>query len=65
MTIFALTFFNANFYRLLSASFDGTAKIWPWNSANFDSNKNMKPIFIFEGDLGKVTKYSLSKTLYF
>ena len=40
--------------RLLSASFDGTAKIWPWNSNNFEANREMKTLFVFEGELGKV-----------
>ena len=40
--------------RLLSASFDGTAKIWPWNSNNFEANRDMKTLFVFEGELGKV-----------
>lgn len=39
--------------RLLSASFDGTAKIWPWNSNNFEANRDMKTLFVFEGELGK------------
>jgi len=38
----------------LSASFDGTAKVWPWNSVNFEANKNMSSIFIFDGELGRV-----------
>lgn len=38
--------------RLISASFDGTAKIWPWNKQNFEENRDMEPLFIFEGEVG-------------
>jgi len=44
------------FIRLLSASFDGTAKVWPWNSESFEANRHMTSIFIFDGELGKVIK---------
>jgi len=49
-----LTLWNKDGTMLLSASFDGTAKVWPWNSVNFDANRTMSSIFIFDGELGRV-----------
>jgi len=49
-----LTLWNKEGTMLLSASFDGTAKVWPWNSGNFDANRTMSSIFIFDGELGRV-----------
>jgi len=37
---------------LISGSFDGTAKIWPWNKQDFEENRDMEPLFIFEGEVG-------------
>lgn len=41
-------------HRLISASFDGTAKAWPWNKTNFESNRHMEALFVLESELGKV-----------
>lgn len=48
-----LTLWNKEGNRLITASFDGTAKIWPWICDNFLANKETKSIYVFDGELGK------------
>ncbi len=47
-----LTVWSKDGTRLISASFDGTAKIWPWNKQEFEENRAMEPLFVFEGEVG-------------
>ena len=48
-----LTLWNKEGNKIISASFDGTARIWPFNSNDFAKNKEAKSSYVFDSELGR------------